>query len=86
MASLRSDAARSRARANCGGRRCGDWYVVVDVARVVDGQPAPRRRALGPISWSLARELAAAWEREHGAGTADVRDWPGNARIVEVGR
>lgn len=86
MVGLRCDAARSRARVNHARKRGGDWYVIVDLAKVVPQQPAPRRCAFGPISWSRARELAAAWEREHGAGTTDVRDWPGRARIIEVGR
>lgn len=73
-------------RINRHRQRGGDWYVVVDLATVVNGRPAPRRRAIGPISWSRARDLAEAWEREHGTGTTTVRETPGAAPTVRIGR
>ena len=47
------------------------WHVVVRLN--VDGAEVGYC-ALGPISWTHARELAEAWERTFGAGTATVAE------------
>jgi hypothetical protein len=47
------------------------WYVEVVVSV---GGTAPAGRAIGPLTWTLARRLAERWEREHGRQTAKVVD------------
>lgn len=75
-----------RPKGKVGGARPGsgpkaqEWYVIARA--MVDGER--RRRAIGPIAWSRARELAIAWEREHGSGTAAVVETPGMAKMVNA--
>lgn len=57
--------------------RVESWFVRVWLE--LDGEP--RSCLVGPLdSWSDARRLARAWEREFGAGTTQLRSAP------EVGR
>ena len=59
------------------------WHVVVRLD--VDGAPQGYR-AIGPISWTHARELAEAWEKIFGVGTALVAERLGaRTRRVAVG-
>lgn len=58
------------------------WYLLVWLE--VEGAPGRVRRAIGPLTWTSARELAARWEREFGAGTSKITQKP-QCQFLRVG-
>lgn len=73
------------------GKPHGGWYVVVALQVTKNWTanrgpfPLPPTRAIGPISWTRARELIAAWESEFGENTATLTEKiPRQATLVRA--